>query len=139
MASIFKKIILAGSTLFLLVASYSVIISFSEDRKYSKHTLDFFLLTPALIKNQPLSGIYSETYHYSAADGNKPVINSVTFLSGKKQEELHLIITKYLESLGYISNKEEIYTKENKEVLIEYERSGKEEISVKLSLMEYIE
>ena len=138
MISILKKSIYLCVALIFLLITYYTISSLSESKKFSKYTLDYLLLTPSLIKNQPIMDVYNENYYYSAADGNKPAVVAVTFFSKKNQEDIRLAITEYLKLHGYVNREPNFFRKEDREVSIKYRHSEDEDISVTLSIIEHI-
>ena len=122
----------------LILLSYYLIASFSESKRYSKNSLDYLLLTPGLLKNQPLADIYNVEYYYSAADGNKPTVYAMTFFTHKSQDDIKTNFENYLKSLGHTKNEGNIFSKDNQKVSIKYSLSQNQEMSVTFSIMEYL-
>lgn len=66
--------------IFLAMAIYIAIASFSEHRAYKKSSFDYWILTPALIVDLA-GGCKSEPHFiYSAADGPKPTVTTLQCL-----------------------------------------------------------
>lgn len=59
---------------FIALFLYTVFISFSESRSYGKLSLDYWVLSPDVLRQLSGSCRSSPQFRYSAADGPKPAI-----------------------------------------------------------------
>lgn len=60
--------------IFLLIAVYGVLISFSESREYGRISLDYYPLTPKDLSQISKHCENDPRFIYSSADGPKPTI-----------------------------------------------------------------
>lgn len=69
-----KKIIGATLLLSIVLFSYSLFISMSDNREYGEVSLDYYILTPEYLSNIARLCKSSPRFEYSSADGPKPAI-----------------------------------------------------------------
>jgi hypothetical protein len=64
---------------------------FDESRYFSKNSIDYYLLTPKVIKGFPLPSESKEIrYYYSSGDGTKPTSNGVTIIKKTPFDSIYL-------------------------------------------------
>ncbi len=130
-----KKMI-AGISLFLIativILVYSASIILSEHVTYKKGSLEYYLLTPEIIKELPLKQLTDAKYYYSSADGNKPAINTIEF-SGTISDS---ILSDYFSSNQYEIIENGSYKKGSQEVTVEYVKD--DEKRMRITIFEYL-
>ncbi|OZG75452.1 hypothetical protein BTA51_03510 [Hahella sp. CCB-MM4] len=122
-----------------MLAVYYALASLSEDRSYSKYSIDYLLLTPSLVKKIPIEDISDEFYLYSAADGNKPSRALVTFTSGMNRESVEGTLANYLRSEHFKTSGANTFTRQNEEVILEYQSEGEGFHRISFTLLEYLQ
>lgn len=103
-----------------MLGSYIVLISFSENRMFTRSSVDYIFLTPSLLKDLPISPISDQSYTYSAEDGPKPRITTFTFSGQIEHTRIVDQVHTYLKSLGYVKKDAYHFEKPKEEVHIEY-------------------
>jgi hypothetical protein len=80
------------AVLFLaIIMVYMVNAIFDESRYFSKNSIDYYLLTPKVIKDFPLPSESKEIrYYYSSGDGTKPTSNGVTIIKKTPFDSIYL-------------------------------------------------
>ncbi|WP_157496850.1 hypothetical protein [Hahella ganghwensis] len=139
MSSLVRKSVYPLLVLMIVLGVYYFSASLSENRRYSQYSIDYLLLTPAILKEQPVQGATDVVYFYSAADGNKPTVITMEFRSAIALSEIKKLLADYFKSQGFKPNNIGIFTKQNEEVLVEITHdNGDNNQSIKLSLLEYL-
>jgi len=127
--TIFLVLLLISAAL----VAYYVKLSLSESLRFEKGSLEYRLLTPDIFKkfntNQTGKVKY---YYYSAADGNKPLINAIELESSYKKEQIEKETDNYFIDHHYakISSGEYKNNKQIVSVSIQQAREGKLNISI---------
>lgn len=131
-----KKVI-AGIFLFLVttlaVLAYFLSIILREGTEYERLSVEYYLLTPGIIKELPFEGLEDANYYYSTADGNKPVVNAIEFTEKKPAN----VIANYL-----IANKFKLQTDgayKNGPQIVYLEYTGDERAVAKITVLERLD
>lgn len=138
-----KKIII--SIYLILIATFAVLaylfsMVLDESRIYNKWSLEYYLLTPEIIKKLPLKGLDTAEYYYSSADGNKPTIYQVQFAIEASEEEIVNVLTEYFIAQKFTQSEKEYfeissYKNSNCDVSVEYIDGDK----IKITILERFE
>ncbi len=124
-----KLIVLIFLLLIFIGFIYSIFASFSENRKYGKLSLDYFILTPIDLSNIAKFCKGSPQFLYNSADGPKPVRIS---LDCQMEEEK---ILHYLSKNQFVKKIDGSYKKDNEEIEIFQDQQNQIR---KVTLLEYL-
>lgn len=123
--------------IFITALAYLALLVFSESVTYSKSSVEYYLLTPQVLKGLPLEEVETAEYYYSAADGNKPTINSIELsLDGEKQQ-INNKLSGFFTANNYTISDDGFYKKGATEVSVEYQEE--DGVRVKVTVFEYLE
>lgn len=111
----------------------------SESLHYSKHSIEYILMTPEVFKHLPVEEIGKvKEYYYSAADGNKPVINALELESDKTVNAIDATLADYFSKNNYTSSSKNTFSKDKQEISISIEKSQSNTLTVNITLLELI-
>jgi len=133
-------------TLFLIpvltclgIGMYYMKLSLSENMEFERNSIEYRLLTPNILKDIPTEDIGKVSrYYYSAAEGDKPLINAVELVSGKEKERLENIIMRYFLHKQFIINKHGKIVKDDEEITLTFEKNDSNEWVIRITLAEII-
>ena len=89
------------SILLAITCVYVFLISFDENRTFSQRSIDYWILTPKVIKNHPLKDVSNQVYTYSVGEGNKPEISTFTFKSSLMHKQVISELGTYFVNEGF--------------------------------------
>jgi hypothetical protein len=98
------------------IAAYVVAAMLSDGRSYSKSSLDYLILTPAILRSLPLGQAEDMRFTYSAADGPKPVVSTVEFVITGDQDRFTEAIREDLRSKGLTEKSPGVFERSGQEV-----------------------
>lgn len=107
-------------------AAYTVFVSFSEHREYSRKSLDYYLLTPPELSAMSELCMDKPVFIYSSADGPKPTI--VTMNCTIDREE----IESYIKSKEFQLDNDGVYKNGGIEIQVTTNPLGKKVTSIVL-------
>lgn len=132
-------IILLPILVCLAIGIYYVKLSFSESLRFSGHSIQYLLLTPEILKKLPVEEIGTvKHYYYSAADGNKPLINAIEMESKKSEDIIETTVTNYLIKNGFTTDTPNTFVKDKQEISLGIEKSEPNSSNVNITLIENI-
>lgn len=95
------------------LAAYYLKLSLGESLSFGKDSIEYRLLTPQDLKQLPIASLGNlDHFYYSAADGNKPLINAVEIISSLDTQQRQRILREYFISRGYKENAKGEFKKE---------------------------
>lgn len=121
----------------IAVLAYLASIIFCESVTYQKGSLEYYLLTPQIIKELPIQRLNNADYFYSSADGSKPSISSVEFFYKTTGKEISDILSNYFIMNKYLQLKNGSYKKDFQEITVEYKKE-KGKTTAKIIVLEYL-
>jgi hypothetical protein len=71
-------------------AAYTVYVSFSEHRQYSRKSLDYYLLTPPVLSAISDRCMDKPVFIYSSADGPKPTITTMNCTINREEIDYYM-------------------------------------------------
>lgn len=123
----------------LFLGGYYINLSMSEGIRFAKNSIEYRLLTPDILKGIKTGDTETiKHYYYSAADGNKPLINAVELESGEDINEIEKKLTQYLINHHYTNIKPGEFIKDNQQISISFEKKQANIWNVSVTLLEVI-
>jgi hypothetical protein len=136
-----RKIVISLVLAFIVIVSvviYCISAVLSDDRTYSKLSLDYLILTPDIIKDLPLELPDEAEYTYSAADGPKPAISIIEYTTEGDQDHLTAAIGKYLQHQGLTEQSPGMYTGNAQEVVVRLSAKETSSIRIHIEVLDYL-
>lgn len=123
----------------LTIASYYIKLTVTDNLRYKKDSIKYRLLTPAILKKFPAEDIGKvKHYYYSAADKNKPLINSIKLVSSKDKDYLEEKITRYFVNNQFTKTRSGELIKDNLQISVLFEKNNSNIWDVRITLLEII-
>lgn len=123
----------------LVIGVYYIRLSMMESIRFDKDSIEYRLLTPDILKNISTEDIGKiKHYYYSAADGHKPLINSIEMVSDKSREYVENILENYLVNHQFIKIKPGEFKRDGQEVSISFEKADSKIWNINITLVEMI-
>lgn len=118
-------------------AIYYVKLSLSESLKFENGSLPYRLLTPNILKNFNARKIGKVKYfYYSAADGNKPLINAIELVSSQKKEFIEQLADDYFIQHHYLKSGPGQYKKDRQNVYVSILRTSNGHLNINITVSE---
>lgn len=123
----------------LTIAAYYMKLAMTDNLWYEKDSIKYRLLTPAILKKFPAEDVGKvEYYYYSAADGNKPLINSIKLVSDKDKDYLEEKITRYFMNNQFTKTQFGELIKDDLQISVLFEKNNSNTWNVSITLLEII-
>jgi hypothetical protein len=136
-----KRIVLALVLAFVTIVGvivYSISAVLSDDRTYSRLSLDYLILTPEIIKDLPFELPAEAEFTYSAADGPKPAISIIEYTTKGDQDHLIAAIGEYLQHQGLSEQSPGMYTGGAQEVLVHLLSHETSSVQIRIEVLDYL-
>ena len=123
----------------LVVVVYYRNLVMTENIRFPKDSIEYRLLTPNVIKNIQIDDIGEvKYYYYSAADGNKPLINAIKLESNKDKNYIESKITQHLINNQFTKIKSGKFIKDNQKISVLFEKNNSNTWNASIIVIEVI-
>lgn len=131
-ALVLAIIVIAG------IVIYSISAVLSDDRTYSRLSLDYLILTHEIIKDLPFELPSEAEFTYSAADGPKPAISVIEYSTAGDQDHITAVIGQYLQHQGFTEQSPGMYIGKDQEILVRLLAKDNLNIQIRIEVLDYL-